>query len=63
MILSTEVGGGVPGPGGGAWSWEGVSGPGGVPGWRPPPQDSYCCGWYSSYWNAFLFVKILEKPQ
>ena len=20
-----------------------------------PPQDSYCCGRYASYWNAFLF--------
>ena len=22
---------------------------------RPPQADSYCCGWYASYWNAFLF--------
>ena len=22
--------------------------------WRHP-QDSYCCGWYAYYWNAFLF--------
>ena len=22
----------------------------------PPPADGYCCGWYASYWNAFLFV-------
>ena len=21
----------------------------------PPPADVYCCGWYTSYWNAFLF--------
>ena len=21
----------------------------------PPPADSYCCGRYASYWNAFLF--------
>ena len=20
-----------------------------------PPQDGHCCGWYASYWNAFLF--------
>ena len=20
-----------------------------------PPADGYCCGWYASYWNAFLF--------
>ena len=30
---------------GGAWSRGGV--------WRPP-CDGYCCGWYTSYWNAFL---------
>ena len=24
----------------------------------PPPADSYCCGWYASYWNAFLFLII-----
>ena len=21
---------------------------------RHPPADGYCCGWYPSYWNAFL---------
>ena len=21
----------------------------------PPKADGYCCGWYASYWNAFLF--------
>ena len=21
----------------------------------PPPRDGHCCGWYASYWNAFLF--------
>ena len=20
----------------------------------PPPADGYCCGWYASYWKAFL---------
>ena len=20
-----------------------------------PPTSSHCCGWYASYWNAFLF--------
>ena len=20
------------------------------------PLDGYCCGWYASYWNAFLFI-------
>ena len=25
--------------------------------WHPhPPADGYCCGWYTSYWNAFLLV-------
>ena len=23
---------------------------------RQTPPDSYCCGWYASYWNAFLFI-------
>ena len=22
---------------------------------RPPPADGYCCGRYTSYWNAILF--------
>ena len=21
----------------------------------PPSGDGYCCGWYASYWNAFLW--------
>ena len=21
----------------------------------PQPADGYCCGWYASYWNAFLY--------
>ena len=25
----------------------------------PPPADGYCCGRYASYWNAFLFFKII----
>ena len=24
----------------------------------PPPPDGYCCGWYASYWNAFLFIYL-----
>ena len=24
-------------------------------GTSPPGADGYCCGWYASYWNAFLF--------
>ena len=27
----------------------------GTPPEQPPPADSYCCGRYASYWNAFLF--------
>ena len=23
---------------------------------RQTPPDGYCCGWYASYWNAFLFL-------
>ena len=42
---------------GGAWSW-GVPGQGGA--WSREclvlkPPDGYCCGRYTSYWNAFLF--------
>ena len=42
---------GVPAPGEGACS-------GGVPALRgvETPRDSYCCGQYTSYWNAFLFT-------
>ena len=24
----------------------------------PPPTDSYCCGQYASYWNAFLLYLL-----
>ena len=27
----------------------------------PPPADSYCCGRYASYWNAFLSSKENAK--
>ena len=27
----------------------------------PPPADSYCCGWYASYWNAFLISWLLNR--
>ena len=59
----------VPGLGG-AWS-ERVPAPRGVPapwGGSGPrgclveiPPDSYCCGQYVSYWNAFLFKKHIPK--
>ena len=25
---------------------------------RQTSPNSYCCGWYTSYWNAFLYVHI-----
>ena len=28
--------------------------------WGRPP-DGYCCGWYASYWNAFLFVLAFHE--
>ena len=59
LLLSAPRGGAWSGRlGGGAWS-------GGVPGLGgllrgggclvETPSDSYCCGRYVSYWNAFLF--------
>ena len=24
------------------------------------PRDHYCCGWYASYWNAFLFLLFVQ---
>ena len=42
---------------GGACS-RGVPARGGVGG---DPHDGYCCRWYASYWNAFLFNKIFIK--
>ena len=43
----------------GAWKqWGVVPAPGGGV-WRTPsPHDSYCCGRYASYWNAFLLKTI-----
>ena len=26
-----------------------------------PPSDSYCCGQYASYWNAFLFYIFKDR--
>ena len=44
---------------------QGVSAPGvGVcsqGGWWRPTWDGYCCGWYASYWNAFLFQKCVSR--
>ena len=27
----------------------------------PPPADGYWCGRYASYWNAFMYFKIITK--
>ena len=56
------VRGWVPGSGGGpdlGGSGPGEGGRGSAPrgGVETPPAD-YCCGWYASYWNAFLFFSI-----
>ena len=52
---------GVPGLGD-AWSQGGVPGPGGGAWWRPP--EGYCCGRYTSYWNAFFFmIKFTSELQ
>ena len=56
VLVGVCAPGGVPAPGG-AW-FEGVCAPGGVlpgGGLVETPRDGYCCGWYASYWNAFLF--------
>ena len=53
---------GMPGLGG-AWSQGGACLVGclvgGVPGGDPP--DGYCCRFYASYWNGFLFCNIFAK--
>ena len=56
---------------GGAWSGGGLlpwgvpapAGEGFAPGWGVwrPPHDGYCCGQYTSYWNAFLYTLLLLK--
>ena len=55
--------GGVEGLGGlEVYTWRGAPGPhlgGCIPSHTEadlPPPDGYCCGWYTSYWNAFLFL-------
>ena len=30
---------------------------------HPPPGDGYCCGRYASYWNAFLFIMIINRAR
>ena len=25
------------------------------------PADSYCCGRYASYWNAFMFIMVIHR--
>ena len=49
---------------GGAWSW-GVCSWGGA--WlgecclMETPRDGYCCGRYTSHWNAFLILSFVEN--
>ena len=47
-----EVEGDQPGRGG-ACSWGGVL--------ETPQSDRYCCGRYTSYWNALLFTMLLGR--
>ena len=35
--------------------------PGGVSVTETPPHVTVMCGWYASYWNAFLFCKIFSE--
>ena len=36
--------------------------PGGcIPACTEADPRGYCCGWYASYWNAFLFGKMFTK--
>ena len=28
---------------------------------QTPTPDGYCCGWYASYWNAFLFCYVANS--
>ena len=62
VVSRPTPGGSPPGP-----HWGGVSRP--TPGglqahtqhalrqaYSPTAVDGYCCGWYASYWNAFLFL-------
>ena len=61
-VFKPRPGRGCPGPGlGGPGPGWGVSRPRSrgmcIPACTesdPPPADGYCCGWYASYWNAFL---------
>ena len=57
--------GGVPGLGGvcsrgclGVMPGPGGSAPGGGGCLVETPSDGYCCGWYASYRNAFLFFNF-----
>ena len=54
---------GYPGPhlgGSKAHTWRGVSQHALR---QTPPLNGYCCGWYTSYWNAFLFLILFLKQQ
>ena len=68
--LAAGLGGGwVPSLGGMGVCSQGESAHGGVCPWgclveTPSPRDGYCCGWYASYWNAFLlfFFLLAVRP-
>ena len=35
----------------------------GTPPQQAPPPDGYCCRWYASYWNAFLYAIFIARKQ
>ena len=51
-----------PNPGGGG-GLQAHTQSGGIPACTEaqPPADGYCCGWYASYWNAFLLNCVYDK--
>ena len=51
--------GGACSMGRGACCQEGVIAQGG--GCGDPPHDGYCCGWYASYWNEFLYCRCITE--
>ena len=64
LVWVDACSGGVPGPGGalcGGYLVWGVPGPEGACS-QGGAWDGYCCGWYASHWNAFLFnIKVCSE--